>query len=218
MFTFHNLNYKKLRKEILDWYELVWEDGINQYPWRIEIKNPYEILIAEILLQHTTAKAIIENDIYKKFLKKFPSLDKINRNKKQDLINILKPIGLYNQKSERLLKLKQKIYTNYNGLIPKNKRELLEIPGIGDYIASAILTFAFNKNEVPLDNNLRRIGLNVWNLKSDNELKLIYKNLAKTNPKKIYWALFDIGWFNCRKPIPKCNNCVFRKICFKNNN
>ena len=203
----------KLSKKILNWFHQKWNTGINKYPWRNNKTTPYQILIAEILLQHTTAKAIIDNLSYEKFINKFPDFHSLNNAKLEDIEEIFKPIGLYHQKATRLKKLANEICLKYNGKIPQNKKELLSLPGIGEYIANAVLTFAFNKNEVPLDGNLKRICKNVWNINKKPEQIQILKKLAELNPKKIYWALFDIGRFHCRKPKPLCKNCPFIDVC-----
>jgi len=204
---------KEIARNILDWYQGKWNQGLNRYPWRIGKKNPYQILIAELLLQHTTAKAVSDNNSYQIFLEKFPDIFFLNRAKIQDLIKILNPLGLYNQKSERIKKLTKYILEKCEGQIPKDKNDLLKVPGIGDYIANAILTFTYDQNEVPLDNNLKRIALNVWNIKTKENLIHFYKKLAEPNPKIIYWALFDIGRFHCRKPVPICKGCPMIQYC-----
>ena len=208
---------KDLFNSIITWYQNKWKQGVNKYPWRLEKKSPYEILIAEILLQHTTAKAVIDNNSYETFLNKYPNIQMLSKANLEDLREIFKPLGLYNQKSERILMLTKYILEKCIGKIPNDKDILLNGPGIGEYIANAILTFAFNQNEVPLDNNLKRIALNVWNIKKKEDLINLYKKLATSNPKLIYWALFDIGRFHCRKPIPKCIGCPLIKYC-KNKN
>lgn len=207
------IKYKLIQKDIINWYQEKWKEEINIYPWRIGDKTLYKILIAEILLQHTTAKAVHDNKSYQQFLEKYPDIYKLNKGSMEDLVAIFKPLGLYNQKSERIKKLSKYIVEKFNGKIPKERDELLKVPLIGDYIANAILTFAYNKNEVPLDNNLKRIALNVWEVKDKKDLINIYKKLAEPNPKSIYWALFDIGRFHCRKPIPNCIGCPLIKYC-----
>jgi len=208
-----NNNLDTLSIKILNWFDEKWKAGINKYPWRRENITSYEILIAEILLQHTTAKAIIDNLSFQTFIEKFPDFYSIKNAKIEEIEEIFKPIGLYHQKSLRLKKLAAVICSKYNGKIPNNKKELLSLPGIGEYIANAILTFDFNKNEVPLDGNLKRICKNVWNIDKKSEQISLLKKLAKPNPKKIYWALFDIGRFHCRKPKPLCKNCPLIVIC-----
>ncbi len=207
------INFEKIRVDIINWYNTKWEQKKNQYPWRIGKKSVYEILIAELSIYRTTAKAITDNKCYQKFLKKFPTLNEITLNRRKEIEDIFRPVGLYNQKADRILELKEKITQDFNSKIPTNKEKLLTIPGIKEYIANAILTFALDKNEVPYDNNLRRIALAVWNIKEDSDSIEVYKELAKPNPKQIYWALFDIGRFHCRKPIPNCEGCPLKKYC-----
>lgn len=206
-------NFKKIQEKLLKWYDEIWSLGKNKYPWRFSNKSPYEILIAEILLMHTTVKAIIDNKIYDKFLKKYPNLQELNNSMIEELEELFIPIGLYKQKSKRIKKMTKILLENYSGEIPDSKNELKKIPMIGEYIGNALLTFAFNKNEVPLDGNLKRIALNVWGLKEKNQIIDFYKKLAEVVPKKIYWALFDLGRFHCRKPKPNCVKCPLIDIC-----
>ena len=206
-----------LFNSIISWYQNKWKQGINRYPWRFGKRSPYEVLIAEILLQHTTAKAIFDINAYQIFLKKFPNIEKLRNASLDKIAEIIKPLGLYNQKAERIKKLTKYIIKKFKGKIPNNKKDLLDIPGIGDYISNAILTFAYNQNEVPLDNNLKRIGLLACGLKGKKELVNFYKKLAKNNPKILYWALFDIGRFHCRKPMPKCEGCPLSSYCITYN-
>ena len=204
---------KRIQKDIIKWYNEKWDKGLNKYPWRIGKKNPYQILIAEILLQHTTAKAVKENKSYQIFLEKYPTINELKNATLNELEEIFKPLGLYNQKSKRILSFINKLVIIFDGIIPNKKEDLLSLPGIGEYIANAILTFSYGQKEVPLDNNLKRIAFNVWNIKKKKDLIKFYKKLANSNPKKIYWALFDIGRFHCRKPIPNCDNCPLNQYC-----
>ncbi|MHA1785010.1 MAG: endonuclease III domain-containing protein [Candidatus Helarchaeota archaeon] len=202
-----------MQENLLTWYEDLWQSGKNQYPWRFPNKSPYEILIAEILLVHTTAKAIIDNEIYQNFLRKYPNLEKLNRAPKRDIVELLRPIGLYNQKSKRIKELCKVLLDKFEGKIPNSKEQYKDIPMIGDYIGNALLTFAFGRNEVPLDGNLKRIAYNVARLTKKKDLMDFYKKLSEKDPKKIYWALFDLGRYHCRKPKPNCDNCPLFVFC-----
>lgn len=209
-----DIDLENIRVRILKWYQKKWNLAENRYPWRTPDRTAYEILVAELLLQHTTAKAIIDNKCYENFLKRFPSFNRIKTANIEEIEKIFKPIGLYHQKSDRIKKLANIILEQFNGVIPTTKSELMALPGIGDYIASALMTFAFNKNEVPLDGNLKRITKIVWSLESKQEQKEFLKKLAVKSPKRVYWALFDIGRFHCRKPKPNCLGCPLGDFCF----
>ena len=210
------LQLKNIQEDIINWYNQKWDQSLNRYPWRIGDRSPYEILIAEIILQHTTAKAITDNKCYTRFIERFPNIKSIKKINRKELEDIFKPIGLYNQKTERILKLRDVLVKKFDGNVPNDKFELLSLPGVGEYTANAVLTFVYNHNEVPLDNNLKRIGLTAWNIKDRKTLLEFYKKLAKINPKMIYWALFDIGRFHCRKPVPNCKGCPLNNHCKKN--
>jgi A/G-specific adenine glycosylase len=208
-----DLKLKRIQVQLIKWYKRKWSTEEKTYPWRDSNRSPYEILIAEILLQHTTAKAIVDNNIYALFLKNFPSIKVIITSNRESIEKILRPIGLYVQKSYRIKKMAKQIKNFYDGKIPQAKEDLLSLSGIGDYISNAMITFAFNGNEVPLDGNLIRISQNLWEIKEKKDQLEVLKALSELNPKLIYWSLFDLGRFHCRRPKPSCDLCPIRIYC-----
>ena len=135
-----------IRKSLLDWSK----SNYRYYPWR-DTNDSYKILIAEILLQRTKADQV--NQIYNKFIEKYPNFEVINETDINVLLTDLKSLGLH----WRVTKLKTlaKIISEMNaGKIPETKNELIQLPGIGDYIAGAYLISAHNKKIALLDTNI----------------------------------------------------------------
>lgn len=196
---------KKIAETILRWYE---ENGRN-FLWRKNTITPYKIMVAEILLQRTTAKSV--NKFYHMFIKKYQNLDKLDKAKKIDLEEILSNLGLL-YKAKIFKKIARTLKENEYE-IPDTKEELMELYGIGDYISSAILTFGFGKNTPIVDSNIRRFSSRFWKLKDEEKIKNKLLILTKNDTKKVYFGLLDICWFYCRAPEPKCGDCPLKILC-----
>lgn len=199
---------KKTAELIINWYK----DNGRQFLWRMKEKNPYDIMVAEILLQRTTAKSV--EKFYTQFLEKYPDLKTLETAKMEELEDILSNLGLL-YKATIFKKIAQKLKEN-NYKIPKTKRELMDLYGIGDYISSAVLTFGFDINTPIVDSNIRRFASRFWNLTSDDLIKEKLIGITSINIKEIYFGLLDICWYYCRAPKPQCENCPLKNICIFN--
>ena len=190
-------------------------------PWR-ENRHPYRIWIAEIMLQQTQVKTVIP--YYNKWMNEYPSLDSVAKAKFDDLLYLWQGLGYYKRVSS-ILNASKMIKNKHNSLIPNDLNELLKLPGIGDYTASAILAIAFNKNAIPIDGNIKRIVSRMYNYSSPSsnlkEYKILVQNLI--NNIKIsdsVQALMDLGRMICKPKIPICSDCPINTHClsYKNDN
>ncbi|MHA1440122.1 MAG: hypothetical protein ACTSPD_21455 [Promethearchaeota archaeon] len=190
---------------ILNWYR---EKG-RLFPWRDKGRKPYEILIAEMLLQRTTAQNV--KKYYLSFLHKFPNLKDIDNASLDELEIILKNLGLL-KRGKFLKEIAKKLSSN-EYIIPNSKEELMKLKGIGDYISSAIVTFGYDINTPIIDSNIKRISQRLWNIKNIDNIKNTLLKITKKQFKKVYFGLLDICWYFCRAPLPKCENCPLNKKC-----
>ncbi len=139
--------FKKKNANLLlekkDWFRarlLAWgKQNLRDYPWRIT-SNPYDIFVAEFLLQKTDADTVVP--IYEAFLARYPTLDKLTTATVEDIEKLLKPLGLF-FRAQRLFDSAKIIVEEYAGKIPDSETELLKLPGIGKYTARAICSQAF---------------------------------------------------------------------------
>lgn len=120
-----------LQNRLLSWYK---ENG-REFDWRRAGLSAYQYIIAEILLQRTKAETIAK--FYPNFLAMFPSWESISNSDTHILENFLKPVGLYKQRAIRLRKLACYMVEN-KSFIPNNRRELEDLPFMGQYIANAV--------------------------------------------------------------------------------
>lgn len=201
------------RKKIVGWGKRNYQD----FPWRKEIRTPYEIFLVEMFLKRTTSSHVIK--IYSGFINKYQTFKNIIDSDPQELEAGISSLGLQNQRVKLLKKASKFILDNYNGKIPKGESKLRKIPGVGQYAARAIQCFAFNIRSYPIDSNMKRIFARVfldkeWKEVKELEIEALFKD---TQPfrhfKEFNYYLLDFGSMVCRAAHPKCQICPVDKIC-----
>ncbi len=191
----------QFRRKILAYYRRYGRD----LPWR-HTRDPYHILVSEIMLQQTQASRVVLK--YEEFLKLFPNFSKLAKASPAAVLRVWQGLG-YNRRGLALHRLAKIITAKYQSTLPSDVAELEKLPGIGPYTAGAIMVFAFNQPVVILETNIRRVFLHDFfpdvSFVHDREIKgHIEKTLDQKNPREWYYALMDYGAM-LRKTIPNPN-------------
>ncbi len=175
---------------------LVWkywrENGRHDLPWR-KTKDPYRILVSEIMLQQTQVPRVLGK--YKEFLKQFPTVRALAKASLSDVLKVWSGLG-YNRRGKHLQDAAKEIVEKYD----RNLKRALEhkLSGVGPYTRAAVKAFAFNESGTFIETNIRAayihhffgISTNVH----DREILLILKKAAEgQDPRKWHWALMDYG-------------------------
>ena len=204
-----------LTKKILNWYDL----NKRSLPWRKNVslhKRQYYTLVSEFMLQQTQVATVIP--YFYRFIKKIPSLKHLAKVNNQKLIKLWEGLGYYSR-VKNLKKTAQKIIKDYNGKVPNNYEELLLLPGIGKYTASAILAIAFNKPHIPLDGNIERVLKRYLYLKKEKDIQKDNLNKKKSvfgtssRSSDYAQALMELGALICKPINPLCNQCPISNKC-----
>ena len=206
---------KIITKKILKWYDL----NKRSLPWRKEVslqKKQYYTLISEFMLQQTQVKTVIP--FFNRFLKNLPTINSLAKVNEGKLIKLWEGLGYYSR-ARNLKKTAQIIIKNFDGKLPNNLRDLLTLPGIGNYTANAILAIAFNKPYIPLDGNIKRVLKRYLYLKKDKEIqkdnlvqkKIIFGTTLRSGDYA--QALMELGALICKPSNPICVQCPIRKNC-----
>jgi A/G-specific adenine glycosylase len=201
----------KLRRCLVNYYNC----NAREFLWR-KFNDPYEIFIAEILLQKTAARAV--ENVWVEFIKNFLDLTQLASASIKDVKNIIRPLGLI-KRAEILVSAAQRIVQYNNGEIIPDKDWLLSIHGLGSYSVSAILSFSFNKKLAAIDVNAARFynrfcGFSAKNIRQAIAFSGFIGNcvISKTYHREVNYAVLDLSSEICKKN-PKCGVCFLNKLC-----
>ena len=181
---------RDFRKTILENYRL----SGRSFPWR-ETRNPYEILVSEMMLQQTQTDRVVSK--YLDWLSVFPSAEALAIAPFSSVLE--KWIGLgYNRRARFLHESCKSIVTDHAGIFPQDSESLDALPGIGPYTACAVSTFAFGTPNVFIETNIRSVFLFFFfssekNVPDSRILELVEETLDRDNPRDWYYALMDYG-------------------------
>jgi len=191
--------YKAFALMVIDWYE---KCGRHDLVWRQKI-NPYKILVSEIMLQQTQVSRVLPK--FTVWMKKYPTLEKLSQASLTDILLLWQGLG-YQRRAKALLML-AKTTTR----LPKTESELIALPGIGPYTAGAIMAFAYDKESLMLETNIRTALINAFHMrKKDIDDTLLKKDLQRLlqqpevkvlGARHWYYALMDYGAFLKTKQI-----------------
>ncbi|PIR03123.1 MAG: Fe-S cluster assembly protein HesB [Candidatus Magasanikbacteria bacterium CG11_big_fil_rev_8_21_14_0_20_43_7] len=172
---------KQLVDDMLDWYRIY---GRN-LPWR-KTRDPYKILVSEVMLQQTQVPRVVKK--YREFLRTFPNAKRLANAKTGGVIKAWRGLG-YNRRALYLQQTAQAVRVQYSGHFPCTLKTLKTLPGIGEYTARAILSFAFGESTPVLDTNHRKFYQKTFfgdDIQSDSEL------LQKAE-EVIHWIVQEYG-------------------------
>ena len=170
----------------------------------------YHIYLSEIMLQQTQVNRV-RDEYYPQFLKKFPTLQVLADAKQDDVLSAWSGLGYYSR-ARNLHKTAQA--TPFS--LPNTQEELIKLPGIGKYTASAICSFGHNQNIPVVDTNIARVIKRFFALLNPAD-KLIWLNAANfvnhQDSRHHNLALMDLGSLICLPKNPKCSECPLTKEC-----
>lgn len=163
-------------------------------PWR-KTRNPYRILVSEIMLQQTQVERVIEK--YSSFIRTFPNFSALAKAPLRKLLIQWQGLG-YNRRALSLRTLALQVVKEHRGRLPSEPEELVRLPGIGNYTAGAVAAFAFSKPVVFLDTNIRRVFIHEFfrvreKVRDEEIIPLVGQTLDRDDPGKWYNALMDYG-------------------------
>ena len=182
------------RDEILQKGHALYRD----MPWRIT-KNPYHILLSEIMLQQTQVDRVVP--YYEKFVKKYPKIQDLAAASFSDVLSLWSGLG-YNRRAKWLRECAQKIVSEFDGKVPNTIEELTTLPGVGHNTAAAVCVYAFNMSENFIETNIRTVFIfhlfkNSVETVRDKEILLLQNEILDSgvDPKKWYLSLMDYGTY-----------------------
>ena len=148
---------RRVQRKLLHWFD----KNERPFPWR-RTTNPFRVLIAEKLLQQTAATpALIA--AYEQTVRLFPTPAALALAPVRTLKTIIAPLG-FHYRAVELKRLAKTIVSKHNGRVPKDFYDLIQLPGVGDYSARAVLAFAFGLDVPVVDTNVARFLHRIYGL------------------------------------------------------
>ena len=180
--------------------------------------EPWQVLVVEILLQQTGAERIAA--FVPAFLAEFPSLHALAATDEQKLAERLSTLGLQNRRASRLIALANALLSQY-GQVPKSKRELESLPGVGPYVAAAYMSTVLKEPEPMVDVNMARLIERLYgprtlsDIRYDPHINGIAQRLIRlaARPKVFNWSVLDLGATHCKARAPSCRGCPLLEVC-----
>jgi len=207
-----------IRKTVLVNNLLKWsKDNSPEYPWR-NTSDPYQIMVSEMLLRRTRASSVV--DVYKKFIKKFPTVFLLAKSDIEEIENTIQSLGM-KSRSDKIKSAAKTIIEKYSGNIPSKESELLAIVGKeSQYTVNAIRCFGLDQKVPIFDVNVKRIFERIFSIdfgkaahKKKSSWKIVSSLVPEKNIRQYNWALLDLGKAVCTPVTPKCSICPLKSIC-----
>jgi len=200
------------RRRIISWYK---KNG-RLYPWRKE-KDPFKVLVAEMMLRRTKADQVVP--VYEQFCREFPNVETLARATREDVENILRPLGL-KWRVPAFTMMAREVVEKYHSRIPDNREGLISRPGVGEYVAGAVLSIAYGKNEWLVDSNIVRIFKRYFGIKTSKEgrrdkhvIEMAKIYVSGKEPGRATMGILDITALICKPRKPQCEKCPLRIHC-----
>jgi A/G-specific adenine glycosylase len=208
-----NADLKLLRKELLKWYRANHRD----LPWR-HSNTPYYIWVSEVMLQQTQVKTVL--NYYRRFLAVFPDIKRLAAADLQAVLKVWEGMGYY-ARARNLHRAANAVLRDYGGRVPDQWEAFRGLPGVGDYIAAAVLSIAFDQPYPVVDGNVKRVLARLKKMNAPVNLSGTdkqFKNAAARlldgrQPGIFNQAMMELGALVCRPQNPLCHACPLARLC-----
>jgi A/G-specific adenine glycosylase len=205
---------RRLRK----WYRANGRD----LPWR-KTRDPYRVLVSELMLQQTQVSRVL--GYYERFLERFPDLAQLARARRRQVREAWEGLGYY-ARAHNLHRLAREVThdgTKPNEALPADPRRLRQLPGIGEYTAGAIASFAYERRAELVDTNVARVLRRAFaphaDFKTSSGRRLVWEIARRLLPRtgRATWthnqALMELGAVICTARVARCGECPVRRGC-----
>ena len=205
---------EKMVTPLLDWYEM----NARSLPWRDD-PTPYHVWISEIMLQQTRVEAVKE--YYARFIGELPDIAALAQVDEERLLKLWEGLGYYSR-ARNLKKAAVIVMEQYQGRLPRNKEELIKLPGIGAYTAGAVSSIAYGRKAAAVDGNVLRVMSRLTGSRENIAAEQVKKRLTErieaimpeAFPGAFNQALMDLGAMVCLpNGEPRCGECPLADLC-----
>ena len=200
-------------ESLLNWYDHAKRD----LPWRKE-RDPYRILVSEIMLQQTRVETVIP--YYERFLQSFPTLADLAAADEERVLEHWTGLGYY-RRARNLHRAVREIQSRYEGRLPEEPDQLRQLPGIGRYTAAAVASIAYDHPVAAVDGNVLRVVARLKSIREPINKPSIMRQVEEIVTDWIpadragdfTQALMELGSLVCLPKNPRCLDCPVQRHC-----
>lgn len=204
---------ERIQKKLLKWYSTNKRD----LPWR-RTADPYRILVSEVMLQQTQVKTVIP--YYQAFIERFPTVRHLADAGLQEVLKAWEGLGYY-ARARNLHRAAKVVVSDHGGRIPDTYGVIIKLPGVGDYIAAAVLSIAFGKPLSVVDGNVKRVLARFLRMDYPVNVSASHKHFQTASsmllkhdaPGEFNQVMMELGALVCRPEGPLCLECPVSKEC-----
>lgn len=206
---------RSFRAALLRWFKTHGKD----YPWR-RTRDPYALLVSEVMLQQTQIATVLGKGYYTRFLEEFPSVVDLAGASDERLLKAWEGLGYY-RRARMLRETARAVVDRHGGEFPQELGALCDLPGIGPYTAGALRAFSFGLPAVLVDGNVVRVVARMMDFAGVADAgpgaKQIDRWAAELaddgNPRAYHAALMELGQTFCRPKLVECLECPVASHC-----
>ena len=198
---------------VLEWYD---SHGRHGLPWRASDAAPFEVLVAEFMLQQTSVEQVLR--VYPEFVDRHPTPAAIVDTAEADLEEEIRPLGL-SKRVKYFVRACEQIVEDHDGRVPADPSDLLELYGVGEYTARSVLAHAHGKDAPAVDTNVERVlsralESEIGDEPSRDDIQRVAEQVTPAGMGSDFThALIDFGGKVCTATDPNCAECVAHDIC-----
>jgi A/G-specific adenine glycosylase len=203
----------ELHAPILRWYDA----HARELPWRGPGATPWAVMVSEFMLQQTPVRRVLP--VFETWMDAWPAPAALAAVPSGEAVRAWGRLG-YPRRALRLHAAAQAIVERHDGVVPSSYDELLALPGVGDYTASAIASFAFGGSHAVLDTNVRRVlaravsGVEFPATAVTRAERAVAEALVpQEQPATWAVAVMELGALVCTAADPSCASCPVRELC-----
>ncbi len=206
---------RRCTTQILDWYA----GHARELPWRGPAASPWSVMVSEFMLQQTPVARVLP--VHEEWLRRWPTPADLAAEPTGEAVRAWGRLG-YPRRALRLHAAAVAIVERHGGEVPASYDDLLALPGVGDYTAAAIATFAYGRRHVVLDTNVRRVlaravtgvefpGRSPTRAEREQAAALLPEDDATAATWSV--ALMELGALVCTAAAPRCGACPVAASC-----
>lgn len=194
---------------LLEWHD---KNGRHDLPWRQAARSPFQVLIAEILLQKTTATAV--SGAYVPFIALYPTPESVVAAPSSELEDRIAPLGLP-KRAGYLERCAAQLLDRHSGRVPRNRSELLDLHGVGEYTARSVQIHSYGRDTTAVDTNVKRFVSRFFGREPDRRnVRVRAEALVPTGQSSdFHHAVLNFAAEVCTPDDPECDECPLSDDC-----